>query len=200
MVFNIRGTGGSGKSTVVKRIMALYERCQPIFAEGRKQPLYYICSLPKNGTTGPTLLVPGHYEIACGGCDTLKGPDIVYDLVRREGVQQNRHVLFEGIIIGDDVTRLDNLHLDNRGDVEVIALNTSIEDCVKAINDRRQAKKADAEAVNPTNTRNRAERLRKYMLPRIKDAGIVVSVLGRAEAYTYIAGKLDLLPHVGEWS
>jgi len=144
--------------------------------------------------------VPGHYEIACGGCDTLKGPDIVYDLVRREGVQQNRHVLFEGIIIGDDVKRLVDLHLDNRGAVQVIALNTSIEDCLKAINDRRQAKKADAEAVNPTNTINRAERLRKSMLPRLKDSGVPVSVLSREEAYMYIADKLGLLPSVGEWS
>jgi hypothetical protein len=200
MVFNIRGTGGAGKSTLVKRLMAQYRTVQPVFAEGRKQPLYYVCSNPRNNKPGLELLVPGHYEIACGGCDTLKSPDMVYDLVKKEGVLMHRHVVFEGIIIGDDVKRLVDLHLDNRGQVEVIALNTSIEDCLKAINDRRQAKKADAEAVDPKNTINRAERLRKSMLPRLKDSGVPVSVLGREDAFVYIAGKLDLLPSVGEWS
>jgi len=66
-VIQIRGTSGSGKSTLVRQVMGLYYEKQPLFKRGRKQPIGYILTHPDT----PSLFVPGHYESACGGLDTI---------------------------------------------------------------------------------------------------------------------------------
>lgn len=178
MIINIRGTSGAGKSHLVRSIMELYNEQVPSYMEGRKRPLYYTCLkelyIP--------LLVPGHYETPTGGCDTISRPDDVYTLVK-SGIDKGYNVLFEGIMIGDDVRRC--VEMKKLTEVIVIALNTPIDQCLAGIQSRRDTRGDDRE-LNPKNTISRADRLRKSMMPRLKDAGIQTFWLNREEAFNKV--------------
>ena len=41
MIINVRGTSGSGKSTIVRNAMDLFTWRGPVHVKGRKQPLGY---------------------------------------------------------------------------------------------------------------------------------------------------------------
>lgn len=210
IAINIRGTGGSGKSTLVKRVMQAegWANCHPWMREGRKRPAGYQLWKPNNQPSSvPDLFVPGHYETDCGGCDTLKTVDEVYDGI---GVSINRgsSVLYEGIMVADDVRRA--VELDKklkeqlnqpsmtgtiprymeqghaRPQLYVIALNTDIEDCLAAIRDRRRLAAAKAGKLplplSEKNTRDRHKRLQSG-LGRLRDAGVTVERLSRDDAF-----------------
>jgi hypothetical protein len=119
VVINLRGTGGAGKSTVVRRVMGLCKDRVPQLVPGRKQPLGYLAV--REGA-GPHIYVPGHYETACGGCDTIKTVDEVYRLMR-DAILLGRDVLAEGIMIQDDVRRAVEL------DKELKAQTTNCQEC-----------------------------------------------------------------------
>jgi hypothetical protein len=189
MIINIRSTGGSGKSTLVKRIMARYSARTPHYTDGRRRPFFNVCTHPKAGRLD--LLVPGHYEVACGGCDTLKSPQQVYDIIREHGINMHRDVLFEGIIVGDDFKRAAALAEEFGDDFRVIVLSTPIDECLRSIGERRTAKGND-KPLDPTNTVNRDANLRKRMMPRLRAAGVRVEELSRDEAYDYLVAVLDL--------
>jgi hypothetical protein len=188
MVINLRGTGGSGKSTVIRRIMEHYPSKNPQFIAGRKQPIGY----QLHGLANTSMLyIPGHYETACGGCDTITAPDHVYDLVYR-AVDRGENVAYEGIIIGDDVTRAVDLarHV-GKENFSVIALNTPMDVCLASIQARRDAR-GDTRPLNKTNTISRNERLKRIM-SRLKDATIDAKWMSREEAYTTACKALGIM-------
>jgi len=139
MILNIRGTSGSGKSTLARRIMSYYDCRQPFFFPDRKQPIGYLLS--KIGSPDPELFVVGHYETACGGCDTIaeKQFDTVYSLVRARA-RMGQHVLYEGLLLTAEANRLIALHRDEPGKVVVIQLTTPLELCRESVIARRAAK------------------------------------------------------------
>lgn len=178
MIVNVRGTGGSGKSTVVKRIMELYSDKTPVLVDGRKQPYYYYLT---DDDTRRSLVVPGHYEIPTGGCDTIKTVDEVYAILDK-AVESKRDAIFEGIIAQDDVTRAVNFaNRIGRENFLVIVLSTPLDACIAAINDRRAAK-GNTEPVDPKNTTNRAKRVTQ-IASRLKDSGLTVEKLDREAAF-----------------
>lgn len=189
MIINIRSTGGSGKSTLVKKIMALYSARTPNYIEGRKQPFFTVCTHPT--LSGRELLVPGHYNVACGGCDTLKSPQQVFDIIHAHGVLMDRDVLFEGIIVGDDFARIAKLSEERPGEVEVIVLSTPIDECLRSIEARREAK-GNAKPLDPKNTVNRDANLRNRMMPRLRKAGVTLYELDRDGAYEHVRARLGL--------
>ena len=89
MIINLRGTHGSGKSTIVRNVMGTYTDCTEILGVGRKRPWGYLCK--KDGLKD--LFIPGHYETACGGCDTISIVEEAYDLIKRHA-SEGRNVLF----------------------------------------------------------------------------------------------------------
>jgi hypothetical protein len=210
MIINIRGTSGSGKSTLVKRIMDLYDKREPIFTDGRKRPLAYNLFKKKASASGNSpqkavagvldesseyddrkqLFVPGHYEISCGGCDTLKTVDQVYDLVKHaagEGIS----VLYEGIMVADDVTRA--VALSKVHELHVVLLTTPVEECLRAIKDRRAEKgntgPLESRTVNKTTVRSATH---KRSMGRLQDSGVKTKWLGREEAFVYVRELLGV--------
>lgn len=197
IAINIRGTGGSGKSTVVKRIMERYPTHRDVNMEGRKQPLFtqHFKSDPALGTVD-ALTVPGHYNTACGGCDTIKTPDQVYDIVNR-AVRNGNNVLYEGIMVMDDVTRavaldksLKDASGEGSGQLYVIWLNTPIETCLAAIRDRRAAR-GDERPFSEKNTRQRYDRCLGG-LRRLDQAGVRVERLDREAAFLRVRELLGV--------
>lgn len=200
IAINIRGTGGSGKSTLVKRVMELYPHRSSVITDGRKRPVGYELRVePKVNA----LYVPGHYETACGGCDTIKTVDAVYADVR--AYLRTVPVLYEGIMVQDDVRRAveldkwlrtttapgsgDRAHGDLRPEddwkLHVIRLSTPIEDCLAAIRERRaQAAAAKGKEVEPLNEKNTRQRYERQLgvCRRLKDSGVSVEVLDREAA------------------
>lgn len=147
MIINIRGTSGSGKSSLARRVMDMYGGRLRIRKEGRTRPYGYLLC---RGGGGKGLYVPGHYECPCGGCDTIKGLDEVFDCVRKAH-DAGHDVLFEGLIVCSDHNRTRALK-DDGYPLLVVSLNLTVEECVESINIRRRAKKADAPPVPPKNT------------------------------------------------
>lgn len=188
MVINLRGTGGSGKSTVVRRIMELYSDIQPrsikdvatdldTLVGTRNHPIGYECSPPigenEDGYaifTLPQLFVVGHYEAACGGCDTIKKShdsskpgnlDYIYSLIESYHTD-GFHVICEGIILQDDTKRAIEFNRKYPGVLRVLGLKTPLETCLAGIQARRDAR-GDTRPLNPKNTANRFKSVKSRM-------------------------------------
>jgi hypothetical protein len=174
-IINLRGISGSGKSTIVVQVMDLYAERTPLMIEGRKRPIGYVLRHDSRAT----LYVPGHYETACGGCDTIKTPDQAYELVRA-AVAEHRDVMYEGIMVQDDVRRAVELNKEHK--LLVIALTTSVKDCLAGVQARRDARGDEREReLNPKNTISRARSV-ENKIPRLKAGGVEVLRLSREEA------------------
>src|SRR5262249_15014544 len=94
MLVNLRGTSGSGKSTVVRKLMAQCMR-KPIYDMfGLRQPEAYKLTLPQPAfVIGPYTKRPN----LCGGCDRILPFALVPQLI--EKYAQHGHVVFEGLLI-----------------------------------------------------------------------------------------------------
>lgn len=183
-VINIRGTSGSGKSTLVRRIVDMYQEKNPVHVEGRKQPLFY--ELRGEGLAPLSLI--GHYETACGGCDTIPSMDRIYGLVR-ERLGAGDSVLFEGLLISAEVNRAAALH-DDGFDMTVVALETPLEKCVDSVNERRWAKNPDKPGVNPKNTEAKFKQT-IATCKKLEDRGVKVVRADRDGAFEAIKGLLE---------
>lgn len=179
MVINLRGTSGAGKSTVVRKMMAYYPvpNIAPVYvkelafkveaAPSRKRPFGYI--LTRVGRK--PLWIPGHYEAACGGCDTITKVDDVYASVRYYATI-GFNVLFEGIMVQDDVKRaIDTARLLTPEPFTVYVLTTPIATCLQSVQLRRDAR-GETKPFNSKNTiardrsvRNNAKRLSAASVP-----------------------------------
>lgn len=191
MIVQIRGTSGSGKSTVVRKIMEacsekLKIKAHPPFQhpkfEKRRQPIGYILN-------GNQIGIPGHYETACGGCDTLPGQDIVFEQVRQSrGVCE--HTIFEGLLASEEVRRTVELHEEFPGELVVIQLDTDVEVCLEGIRQRR-LDRGDERPLKEDNTRNRVKVIDRAC-KRLRDAGVRVETLSRENALALTTELVEL--------
>lgn len=110
MILNIRGTSGSGKTHLVRELMAAMAGVTPI--PGDSQIGGLATHYPKNKNskaigyagayTYPDKIahhvgIVGRYETACGGCDTIKTQDEICDRVRAFATRGD--VIFEGLLV-----------------------------------------------------------------------------------------------------
>ena len=186
MIINVRGTGGSGKSTLVRQVMARYPHVEPEFILGRKRPIGYVCA--RAGF--PDLYVIGSYETPTGGCDTIGTPAQAFAIVD-ERARQGDDVLFEGIIVQDSLRRLIELNQAHAG-VVVVFLNVPLDVCLASIATRR-IERGTVKALNPRNTTNRARTVERSMA-KIAAAGITNHWAGREEALAICLDVLGFAP------
>ena len=196
MIINVRGTSGSGKSTLIRKVMDCYDVREPEYMPGRMRPIGYTCMLEGAGAT--TLRVLGHYESPCGGVDTLnRHPqqpkknvfDWADELVR-ERIREGHHVLFEGLLLTAETKRLIELARIER--VLVIGLNTSLDDCLESIMERRRAKHgAAAKPINPKHTESKYKATASTM-KKLAAEGVETRWANRAEALELIRELLNL--------
>lgn len=145
MIINIRGTSGSGKSTMARELMALYPCRIPRHIEGRKQPIMYVLT----GDGHPPLSVLGHYETACGGCDTITSLDTIGQLAAGQAAL-GHNVLMEGLLWSAETRR--TIELAGLFPLTVIALDIPLQVCLDSVNQRRWAKDPTKPPVNAKNT------------------------------------------------
>jgi hypothetical protein len=197
VVINVRGTSGSGKSTLVKKIM---DRCVDrvaVHIPGRKQPMGYTMHYQTpNGMRA--LFVPGHYESACGGCDTISKDDTgqgnsydrIFGLIK-EYYGKGYSVLFEGLLISGDFARCKNLK-DEGYPLEVVSFNLTVEDCIKSVLERRAAKGND-KPFNEKNTREK-HRLLEKCCKKMNECGIPVYIGSRDGCLGQVEDLLGVEP------
>jgi hypothetical protein len=159
MIIQVRGTSGSGKSTVMRRVMERLGNWKPHYTEWRKKPLWY--NLVEEG--GPKVVVLGHYETLCGGCDTIGSARQVYEVIQL--LPQETVVLCEGLLLSEDVKWSSQL----KG-LRIVYLTTPLEDCLKNIEKRRKLV-GNHKPVNPANTTNRVRIIDKSRF-RLREMGI----------------------------
>jgi len=192
MIIQVRGTSGSGKSTIVRNILELFpqENVKPIMKPGRKRPIAYRCKHPN---ASPDVAIIGHYETKCGGCDTISTPGqsypIIFELIKRNA-KEGRNVLFEGLLISGDVKWGSTLRdLDFR----IIELNTSLEECLESINGRRKLRLGDKYTpVNPANTEAKYKLISRGNKRLMEEFDIPVEVMSRSEAMARVRDLLNV--------
>lgn len=101
VIVNVRGTNGSGKTTVVQELVPAADRQRFVICEHRytdkkgrdkvKELIGY--------RVGATILV-GRYDTACGGCDGMPSVYAAYQAVEAAAALPGaRFVLFEGLML-----------------------------------------------------------------------------------------------------
>lgn len=91
-IIQLRGPSGSGKTTVMRRVMETLGtpvRVRPKDDPTRRSPSILVW--PQRGVA-----VIGHYDVLCGGCDTIKSRERPYELARM-AADQGMNVLLEGL-------------------------------------------------------------------------------------------------------
>ena len=130
MIISLRGASGSGKSTLVRRITAQYDSDHsPVFVDGRRKAYYTV-----HRKAGRRLVVPGHYEIANGGVDTLDSLDAAYDIARAAD-DDDVDVLMEGKCMSDGTRHALAMQREKR-DFRVVHIDVSLRTCVRSVRGR----------------------------------------------------------------
>ena len=165
MIIQVRGTSGSGKSTAVRRFMEAFvagshASFDPVHVSGRKKPLYYKYGEEPN----ESVVVMGHYESACGGCDTIGSAREVFEAVQEVGFKA-RVVICEGLLLSEDT----KWSLQMPG-LRAIFLTTPLDTCLAQIKQRREAVGNDKE-LNPANTSNRVATIERARV-KLVQAGV----------------------------
>lgn len=183
-IINIRGTYGSGKTTLARFVMDSYLNMQPHYMEGRKRPLYYTFDHPEGGAP---LAVVGSYETVCGGCDTIQDVSVIFDTVTflsSEGFD----VFYESLLLTADCQRTID-HYNAGWDLHVIYLDVPTQVCLDSVNMRRRAKNPNATDVDPKNLLNKMQGC-KSSQRTLERNGVPCYLLDRAAAFSKV---LELL-------
>lgn len=182
MIVNIRGTSGSGKSSVVRAMMGYALTTQTLYdAQGKVTG--YECKYAKGIGT---VRYVGRYETACGGCDTIKTQDEVENRVR-DWHSENYHVVFEGLLISTIYARWAQLARDCQP-FKFVFLDASIELCIYRVKQRRKAAGNEKE-FNTRNTENKWLTIRELKRKLLLDPTMnVVELPAESAAATILVG------------
>lgn len=126
MIFNIRGTSGSGKSHIIHSILSMFENHE-ITLDGK--PIAY--NVPKLQAN-----IIGRYGTQCGGCDGIKTQDLVCGRVIKF---KKPNLIFEGLLISHSFQRYHELALEH-GPIIFCFLDTTPDDCIDRVYKRRELK------------------------------------------------------------
>ena len=164
MIVNIRGTSGSGKTFLVRQLMAACN-AEPVLDENSKIDAYRLDG---------NIYILGRYTNVCGGCDTIRTQDQVCDRVRKYAAMG--HVIFEGLLITHIFGRYHNLSQELGGIVWAF-LDTTLDQCFENIYKRNGGK-----PVKEQNTTSAWEAARR-VYEKAKQAGERVIWLHYENAY-----------------
>lgn len=132
MIVHLRGTNGAGKSTIVRTIMSEYRDRVTMSTPGRRRPIGYLCSNPDDTNT---LFIPGHYEIANGGIDTLRDLDEAYSMMW-DAYDAGHDVLYEGKNMQDGTVTARAIKLFATDQIAFVHVNHPVDACIQAVRDR----------------------------------------------------------------
>ena len=139
-VINIRGTNGSGKSTIVMKLLKKFG-AEPIVKDGKVRAYKINKKTP--------IYVLGRYETPTGGCDTIRTQDEVSNGVRELMDKMDGDVIFEGLLISGMHSRWVELaHSRPNSHFIFAVLDTPLKKCIKRVLKRRK-EKGNKKPFNP---------------------------------------------------
>jgi len=159
MIVSLRGTGGSGKSTVVHTALKRWrsEVVEYLPLKRGRRPLVYLVWAPE------PFFVLGSYETVCGGCDTITNyAEVVPVLLKRYAPHAN--LLFEGLLVSHTFGRIGELmqQMGRQHEIVFAFLDTPLAVCLARIQGRR-TERGDDRPVNPKHTTIKHEYMPKLM-------------------------------------
>lgn len=220
-IVEIRASGGAGKTTIVRRIMARYAEADTVWLEEpiafdtlkrgrlswdgravtegelppgapvRRKIIGYRLRHPVDGRPG--LAVIGPYQSACGGCDAIPQLDLAYHLARREA-EAGRDVLMEGRLVGNGDPKR-TLALAERFPLVTVHLDVALGDVVAATLKRREAAGRETDEARRANIQKNCKgeiRGAASAARRLGEQGVDMVSLDRDTALEYIAARLGV--------
>lgn len=174
MIISIRGTNGSGKSTIVRSILKK-GNVYPLYGMlGPKLPEAERLQLPRAKV--PTYVLGPYPAAGFGGCDLISTivsrpqtdsllPNTTNDSV--EGLiaryAPKGHVLFEGVVVSYMYGQVGLLMEKWGKDSVFLFLDTPLEECIRRVEDRRGERRDPRLIRNVTRKYEFGERLRKRL-------------------------------------
>jgi hypothetical protein len=180
MIINPRGTGGSGKTELVRQVLFAYgwrddpaargaRPIDPIRRAGRSRPLGYRLEHPAGGRS---LAVLGHYEVTSGGCDTIRKSDGGLDEIMGladQHVKAGYAVILEGLRLSSEIERTTDLA--RRHPLHILRLTTPPEHCIRNLARRRRVGQRAVAGIAQT-VRDDHERIERACVALSSDAHV----------------------------
>jgi hypothetical protein len=163
VIINVRGTHGSGKSTIVHSLLHKYG-AQTMGRPG-KRPEGYKVVIPG---LRRALYVVGPYETACGGCDAIQPYELIWPRV--EAYARKGHVLFEGALVSSSVGNIGRAMAARKKHCVVGFLDTPLAVCISRI-EKRRAARGDDRPLNPKNTTVKHQAVERSR-PKLEELGL----------------------------
>jgi len=151
IICSLRGTSGSGKSTVAFTFLKKYPNVELKGSDGKVKG--YRIDASSSGVKSPIYLL-GKYTTACGGCDQIPEQQMAADRAI-EAWKSGGHVLMEGLLASaagpkGAVTKT----IQETGSARFLILDTPLELCIERVKARRAAR-GDEREFNPKNTNDK---------------------------------------------
>lgn len=186
MIINIRGTSGSGKTTVVRKLLNIARPACPYHDGSPSEKIEgYYCG----GLAPVTTAIIGSYAKPTGGSDGIKPLSRVFEQVKWQH-DNGLHVVFEGLLVSRSKGRIIDLwEAMHRKNFYILHLTTPFETCLEGIRERRLARK-NTKPVDPQRTRETYERAAKITRD-LEALGMPVKYVTRDEALQKVQDCLN---------
>jgi len=169
MLINLRGTHGSGKSTIVRTLLDANDAL-PIYGLLGRQRAEAYALLGKTFVLGP-------YTQQCGGLDAVQPYQLIVPLIMKYGAVGN--VIFEGALVSSCWGVVGRL-IERWGRDAIIAfLDTPVAECIARVKARR-AERGDGRVFNPANLIQKHDAIARLKV-KLDAAGIVRTVMVSSE-------------------
>ena len=159
--YNLRGTSGTGKTTVARALINKSNAKPAWFSEGEYNNIKKLKNGRVLGLEGRwancDIILLGNYDQTCGGCDTIPSVKIVAHMlgVLHEDYSGNpaAHclVFFEGLMISHMIGTVGNKLKELNLQGKIGFLDTPLDTALVRVQDRRDSR-GDTRPFNPDNT------------------------------------------------
>jgi len=149
-IVSLRGTSGSGKSTVAFTLLKNHPYEEIIGVDNKVKGC--IIDASASGVKATITLI-GPYKTVCGGCDGVPTQQEAAD--RAVHYHQKGHVLMEGLLAsaaGPKGAVTATIH--ETGDAVFAIMDTPVDVCIERVKARRAAR-GDEREFNPKNTKDK---------------------------------------------
>lgn len=181
-IVNIRGTSGSGKSTIARTFLDHLPH-EPLPDSTGKVKGYKVDATAA-GLAQPLFIV-GRYESACGGGDTLRNEEEAAHLCAT--AQEQGHVLLERMLTsGSGPKGLFASTFLGTGKITYAVLDTPLDVCLERVMARR-TERGDERPFNSENTKNKHVQTHRAA-QKLKDVGEDVRLIDHTDAFKAVLG------------
>lgn len=136
-----------------------------VAGDGKWKQLGIVIELPR--IVKPCFVVGRYEDWDTGGCDTIKSPRLLYELIE-EKHKANYHVLFEGLFVMNHTLGVE-LATRVKREFAVCHLDTPWGECKQSVNERR-ARKGQGPLEDWHNTENHVVRAKNFAF-KVKQVG-----------------------------